>query len=442
VIERVCLVHYNEIGLKGRNRSQFERRLRENIGAALAGMAAGRIERLASRIAVRVTDPEQTDRVACRIAEIPGVASVSPAYRIPRDPVAMEETALVALRSAGSFATFRVEAHRSNTDFVECSMDINRRIGAVLQRESGATVNLSSPDVTVRIEVVQGSVYVSSAVIQGVGGLPVGSSGSVVALLSAGIDSPVASWRIMRRGATVIGVHFSGRPQTSDQSERLVGELAAVLERSGGLARVYVVPFGELQREIALASPPDLRVILYRRLMMRVAERIAVVERARALVTGESLGQVASQTLENIAAVDEAVTLPVLRPLIGSDKLEIIAVARRLGTYEISTTAHEDCCTLFMPRTPETHARLSTVLEAWGALEHERMVQDALAGLEWLDYGGRGYRPPSRWPTAAGSSGGSVVAVALAAGVGGGGAQAPRGSSADDATGAESAERS
>ncbi len=406
MFERVCLVHYNEIGLKGRNRAQFERRLRENIGAALVDMGAGNIERIASRVVVRLPDATQVMPISRRIAEIPGVSSVSPAYRVARTPEAMEEAALLALREAGSFVTFRVEAHRSNTDYPECSMDINRRIGAALQRQTQAPVDLSSPDVTVRVDVVQGVVYVSSSVFPGVGGLPVGGGGCVVSLLSAGIDSPVASWRIMRRGATVIGVHFSGRPQTSDHSERLVGDLAAVLARSGGLGRVYVVPFGDLQREIALSCPPDLRVILYRRLMMRVAERIAAVERAKALVTGESLGQVASQTLENIAAVDEVVTLPVLRPLIGSDKLEIIADARRLGTYDISITEHTDCCTLFMPRTPETHARLSAVLEAWDALEHERMVQDALASLEWLDYGGRGYRPPRRWPTAVGARGG------------------------------------
>jgi tRNA uracil 4-sulfurtransferase len=278
---------------------------------------------------------------------------------------------------------------------------MNRRIGAYLQAQTGAGVNLSAPDATVTVAVVQGNVYISSAVIQGIGGLPVGMSGRIVSLLSAGIDSPVASWRMMRRGALVVGVHFSGRPQTSDASERLVFEIGEQLALTGGLARIYIVPFGDLQKEIALASPPDLRILLYRRLMIRVAERIAYFERSKALVTGESLGQVASQTLDNIRAVDEAATLPVLRPLIGNDKLEIIADAKRLGTYEISITDHADCCTLFMPRTPETHAKLPEVLEAWGELDHERMVDDALAGITWRDFGGRGYRPPKLWPTPA-----------------------------------------
>ncbi len=184
----------------------------------------------------------------------------------------------------------------------------------------------------------------------GVGGLPVGSSGKVVCLLSSGIDSPVATWKLARRGAVCIGVHFSGRPQTSDASEYLVDDIARVLERTGCIARVYTVPFGDYQREIALTVPPELRVIMYRRLMFKVAEALAARERAGALVTGESLGQVASQTLDNIRATDDAVDLPVFRPLIGTDKLEIIREAERLGSYEISSQDAPDCCTLFMPR--------------------------------------------------------------------------------------------
>jgi thiamine biosynthesis protein ThiI len=209
-------------------------------------------------------------------------------------------------------------------------------------------------------------------------------------------------------------VHFSGRPQVGAESERLVAQIGAVLARAGGVGRVYIVPFGDLQKEVALSCPPDLRVILYRRLMFAVAERIARVERGRALVTGESLGQVASQTLENIAAVDQIATLPVLRPLIGSDKLEIMAEARRIGTYEISIRDAEDCCTLFMPRTPETHAKLPAVHEAWAALDHERMVSDALGLLEWLDFRCPAYRPPKRWPTPAGEPGWSAARASAA----------------------------
>jgi thiamine biosynthesis protein ThiI len=416
LFERAALVRYHEIGLKGRNRAQFERRLRENLGAALVGFPVSKIERIASRVAVRVTDPLAGAEVAERIALIPGVQSVSPAFRVPRSQEDIESASLLAIREAGSFSTFRVESHRSNTDYPVPSMETNRIVGAFLQRETGAGVNLSAPDVTVRIDVVQGSACVSSREIAGAGGLPVGMSGRMVGLLSAGIDSPVACWRMMRRGGLVVGVHFSGRPQTNDASERLVLELGSRLALTGGLARIYVVAFGDIQREVSLLCPPDLRILLYRRLMLVVAERIARVERAKALVTGESLGQVASQTLDNIAAVDEVASMPVLRPLIGSDKLEIIADARRIGTYELSTRPHTDCCTLFMPRTPETHVRIADLKAAWDALPHARMVDDALASLSWTDFGGRGYRPPRQWRDVLAENGSDSATDGLEAG--------------------------
>jgi len=399
VFERVCLIHYAEIGLKGRNRGEFERRLRDNLEAALVGLPVKSPEKVVSRVAIRVTDPDATLTVAQRIAEIPGVAAVSLAFRTARSQTEIEQAALLAIREHGAFVTFAVESKRSNTDYPVTSMETNRLVGSYLVAQTGAKVDLTTPDVKVRVDVVQGDAYVSSKRLQGVGGLPVGASGRVISLLSAGIDSPVATWRLIRRGALAVGVHFSGKPHTSDMSERLVLELGEQLARTGGLARIYLVPFGDLQKEISLACHPDLRIILYRRLMIRVAEKIAWGERAKALVTGESLGQVASQTLENIAAIDEAATLPILRPLIGNDKIEIITDAKRIGTFELSTVDHADCCTLFMPRTPETHARLSAVIEAWDALPHERMVADAIAGMTWHDFGGRGYRPPKLWRT-------------------------------------------
>ncbi len=407
--QRVCLVGYHEIGLKGRNRSGFERRLRDNLIVALVGLPVEKAQLRPSRLEVPVTDASALEQVAHAIARVPGVATVSLAHKTTQNPEAMEAAALQALDEAGPWDTFAVRAVRSNTDHPETSMDINRRIGAFLLANAGGRVDLGEPDVTVGIMVSQASAYTFTRKINGVGGLPVGTAGKIISLLSAGIDSPVASWRMMRRGATIVGVHFSGRPQTGDQSERLVGEIGEVLSRSGGLGRIYLVAFGDLQKEISLLTPPDLRVILYRRLMIKVAERIAAVERAKALVTGESLGQVASQTLENIAAVDEAATLPVLRPLVGSDKQEIIAEAKTIGTYELSIVQHDDCCTLFMPRTPETHAKLPAVLAAWGLLDIDRMVHDALTTLSWRDFPGTSYRSPRPWHTPVGEAGWDVA---------------------------------
>ena len=236
------------------------------------------------------------------------------------------------------------------------------------------------------VHVVQGSTYVYAASAPGVGGLPVGTAGKVVTLLSSGFDSPVATWMVGRRGAICVPVHFSGRPQTSDTSEWLCDDIVEALAPSGAVGRLYVCPFGDKQREISLAVPQSLRIIMYRRLMFQVAERVAALEGAKALVTGESLGQVASQTLENIWAVDECVQIPVLRPLIGSDKQEIIHRAEQIGTYDISCQTAPDCCTLFMPRRPETHARLDQVHEAWESFDHEAMLEDLIANIEYKDY--------------------------------------------------------
>ena len=419
MFERAVVVHYHEIGLKGRNRAVFERGLKNNLDALLVGLPVEPAERMASRLVVPVTNSSALDDVVDRVRRVPGVNNASAAYRTSRLDHDINRAVLLALGEAEPFTTFKIEGRRSNTDFERSSMDINRDVGAfVLANTQGKRVDLTSPDATCHVEVVQGDVFVYSNKVKGVGGLPVGTAGRLVALLSAGIDSPVAAWRMMRRGATVVGVHFSGRPQTNDLSERLVMQLGGVLERSGGLGRIYVVPFGDLQKEISLAAPPDLRVLLYRRLMVRVAEQIAHAERAKALVTGESLGQVASQTLENIVAVDEAATMPVLRPLVGSDKLEIMAEARKLGTFELSIQKATDCCTLFMPRNPETHAKLPAVLDAWSHFDVERMVAYALEALEWIDFRCPVYRPPRRWPTPSGEAGWSARKVAQAAAAG------------------------
>jgi thiamine biosynthesis protein ThiI len=255
-------------------------------------------------------------------------------------------------------------------------MEMNRLLGAaILNALPDKQVLMRDPDVRVRVEMIEGSAFVSVQSVRGVGGLPVGSAGRVVSLLSAGIDSPVATFRLMRRGTLVTGLHFSGHPETSRQTEHLVRELVETLAPFGGLNRLAIVAFGSYQRALAAAVPPALRVIFYRRLMFAVANRLALQEGAKALVTGESLGQVASQTLDNILVVDAVATLPVLRPLIGTDKLEIITEAQKLGTFAISSRIQDDCCTLFMPRNPETHAKLKVIEPLW----------NKLPVTEWID---------------------------------------------------------
>ncbi|WP_283170410.1 tRNA uracil 4-sulfurtransferase ThiI [Curtanaerobium respiraculi] len=394
--QRICLVHYHEIGLKGHNRSSFENRLLKNIRALLEGKPIRDIRRISGRVLILV-EQGATWEDACDIEEsvlgVPGVARVSCGYACERDLEAIGRAAVAALDDAGDFTTFKVAARRNHTDFPIDSMTLNREVGALLCAAfPDKIVKMKDPDALVHVEVIQGGAYVYARSERGVGGLPVGSSGKVVSMLSSGIDSPVASWRMARRGAIVIGVHFSGRPQTSSTSEFLVDDIAHLLERTGCIARVYMVPFGNYQREIAVSCPPELRIILYRRLMFRVAERIAQREGAKALVSGESLGQVASQTIENILVTNAVVGLPVFRPLIGSDKQEIISDAEQLGTFEISSQDAPDCCTLFMPRNPETHAKPEKVEAAEAGLPIEAWVDEIVEAAEVHDYVCPSYR--------------------------------------------------
>ena len=398
--QRICLVHYHEIGLKGHNRKSFEERLLKNLEALLSPFPIVTIHRISGRLCVFLkegTSCEVAVDCAAHIAKVPGVARVSCGFKCARDLEKMTEAGIMAMAEAGDASSFKVYARRSHTDFPVSSPEMNQIIGGRLSEAyPEIAVMMKNPDVTVGVEVVQNASYVYARSEPGIGGLPVGSSGRVVSLLSSGIDSPVASWRLARRGAVVIGVHFSGRPQTSDASEWLVDDIARVLEQTGCIAKTYIVPFGDCQREIALAAPPELRVILYRRLMFKVAEAIARREKAGALVTGESLGQVASQTLDNIRCTDAAVECPVFRPLIGTDKLEIIREAQRLGTFDISSQDAPDCCTLFMPRNPETHAKLPKVLEAESALPIERWVAELCDAAEAHEYRCPSYKGKAR----------------------------------------------
>ena len=391
---RVCLVHYHEVGLKGKNRAHFEHILIDTIKAACAAFSVATCARISGHILVTFSEPGDAEQAFPIIRRVPGVARVSLAFHTNRDPKEYCRAAIRALGEVGEFESFKVAAKRSNTDYPLGSLELNAQVGeALCEAYPEKRVQMKAPDATVHVLVVQGSVYVYARSERGVGGLPVGSAGKVVTLLSSGIDSPVATWLIARRGAVCVPVHFSGRPQTADTSEYLCQDIIRAFAPAIQIGRLYVVPFGEAQRQIALACPTSLRVIMYRRVMYAVAERIARLEGARAIVTGESLGQVASQTLENIAAVNEMVTLPVLRPLIGSDKQEIIERAHEIGTYDISCETAPDCCTLFMPRAPETHARLDAVHEAWDAFDHDAMIEELVQNVEYIDFSSSSYRP-------------------------------------------------
>lgn len=389
----LLLIHYHEIGLKGKNRKHFERMLLRNVRFVLSDAPCDQITLISGHIAAYFKTSATSQQVAHAfdmVRRIPGVARVSRAYQTDQQSAQYLDVACVALSEAlqqTSASSFKVAARRSNTSYHLDSMQLNREVGAHLcQHFPQLRVKMKEPDIVVHVHLIHQEALVYAQTAPGVGGLPVGSSSPLVSLLSSGIDSPVATWKMMRRGAPIIPIHFSGRPQTPSDSEYLVQDIVEQLNVVHGIARLYVVPFGDYQREISLACDERLRVILYRRLMYQVAERVAQREGACGIVTGESLGQVASQTIENIAAVDEAVSLPVLRPLIGSDKIEIIERAKEIGTYDLSIQSTEDCCTLFMPRKPETHAKLSRVLHEYAKIDHERFVDEIMDQIEIIEF--------------------------------------------------------
>ncbi len=373
----LLLVHYHEIGLKGRNRPLFERALQRNLTRALDGRASG-VRRVSGRM--EIWEPEAG--ALERVERVFGVANVAPAVVAPIELDAIVRRGVEVAADAEAvdgFATFAVRARRARTSFDHTSQELNEALGDAIRVELGKRVDLGAPDLTVRVEVVENRAYVSARKVAGPGGLPVGTTGTVLGLLSAGIDSPVATWRVMKRGADPVPVHFHGRPFTDLSSEHKVAKLIEVLARWGCRRDWWSVPLGEAQREITGACDPSLRLLLYRRLMLRVAERIAAQVGALGIVTGESLGQVASQTLENLGAVERVATLPVFRPLLGHDKTEIIAEAERIGTFEISAQSHQDCCTLFEPRNPATRATAEQLDAAEADYDVGALVDDCLA---------------------------------------------------------------
>jgi thiamine biosynthesis protein ThiI len=374
------IVHYHEVGLKGGNRSLFERALVRNIARASSDLADLKPRRLPGRILVPVPAGADPDSIAARTQSVFGIANLAVARGgvLSFDDIC--ELAGELMR--GEFETFAVRARVAHSRFPMSAREINEKLGAWLLEHIGKRVNLSDPDVTCYVEVVADLVLVYTDRLSGPGGLPVGTSGRIAALLSAGIDSPVAAVRMMQRGARATLIHFHSQPFTDASSVRNTEEIANVLTARQYETNLYLVPLAPAQEEIVAACPEELRTILYRRMMMRIGSELAKADGAQALVTGDSLGQVASQTLENLAVVEEASTVPVLRPLIGRDKTEIIEEARALGTFDISSAPCQEACVLFEPKTPVTKARLNAVQRAESALDLPAMTARAVADTE------------------------------------------------------------
>jgi len=386
------LIHYSEIALKKGNRSFFVNKLAENIKIALKDLDDVGVKKLSGRLLCDIRFPtfaagNRISIVEERLKKIPGIANFMPAFEIvlsgagAADMESLKQ-AVVKEIADRKFSSFRITAQRGDKDFPLTSEEINRELGAFVAREIGARVDLENPEFTVFAQILRDRIFFGFEKTKGVGGLPVGSSGRIVSLLSGGIDSPAASFMMMKRGCRAVFAHFHSFPYLDYSSQQKALELSEILNSYQYGSKLYLLPFGKAQSEIATKAPEPYRTVIYRRLMLRVSEKIAEKEKAGALATGESLGQVASQTMENISVIDKSVNLTVLRPLIGFNKEDIIKIAREIGTYDISIMPDQDCCQLFMPKHPVTKADIKITEKIEKDFDIPKMISGILGKAE------------------------------------------------------------
>ena len=397
------VIHYKELALKGRNRPWFIQHLVRNLRSVLRDLDVIAVRSLMGRIEIELgsasnLDPVDSrlarDEVGERVRRVFGIANFSYAGRAPHDFDVLAAAILNDLGEAHA-ESFRASARRADKRLPFTSVEIEREVGGRIKEAKGWRVDLDDPGLTIHLEMMPDHAFYFFGKQPGAGGLPTGTGGRVACLLSGGIDSPVAAYRMMRRGCSVLLIHFHSYPILSRASQEKVREIATLLTKYQLRSRLVLVPFGELQQQVLLAVSAELRVVVYRRLMMRIAERLALHWRARALVTGEVVGQVASQTLENLTTIGASTTMEILRPLIGMDKDEIVAAAQRLGTFPISIIPDQDCCQLFTPRHPATRVGPATIEEAEARLPVAEMVDAAVAAASGEEF----TFPPPEWST-------------------------------------------
>ncbi len=378
----------NEISLKGGNRSWFERTLSDNVRSTLDGLPVETIRRPSWRVLVSFSRPVDFDEVSRRLATVFGLNSFMP-VNFAGQTLDELRAALAPELDGLSTYSFAVRCTRSDKRFPMTSPQVEREIGAFVQQRTSWPVDLSRPGLTVTILIDEDGIYFWTRKVPGPGGLPVGVSGRALCLFSGGIDSPVAGWHMLKRGMRLDFVHFHSVPRTNPASIEKVRRLASILDRSQGSARLALVPLLPVQEAIVASCPAEYRVLLYRRFMLRIADAVGNRFRSKALVTGEALGQVASQTIENLTAVEAVARRPVLRPLIGYDKQEIIARARQIGTYEISIEPHQDCCSFLLPDNPATRSNAADLAAAEEVLDVDGLVAEAAARTEIHPVDGR-----------------------------------------------------
>ena len=381
--ERV-IIHYGEIGLKGKNRSVFELRLIENMAKKLRGRVTS-IKRESGQLVAQIAEDADIDEIKDILIRVPGVVYFSLAIPCPNDIESLKKTTLQYLEKR-EFTTFRISAKRRVKTHPLNSMEINRQIGAEVVIKLGKKVKLEDPEVTVKIEISHDNAYFSDHDIYGVGGMPTNSRNRVVTLLSGGFDSPVAAYMMMKRGCRVTFVHFQNRTQMTQAVQGKVNDLAKQLSRYQIKTRLYICPFEELQKEIIMCVPAAKRMLVYRRFMLRIAAIVARKAKARFLVTGDSLSQVASQTLDNLEAVYKSTNFRIFTPLIGMDKKEIINISKKIDCFDISAQPYGDCCSFFVPKHPELRGKARDLEAIEENIDLEPLIQKAVKEMEVFDW--------------------------------------------------------
>ena len=384
-MQEVILVKLGEIVLKGLNRRVFEDRLLKNIRRRIQRAGNFDVYSMQSTIYIVQKDADaDIDEAEERVAKVFGVIGYTRACVCPKAMDAILETAPQYLEETlAEVRTFKVESKRADKKFPLDSMQISREVGgALLRANPHLSVDVHNPDIVVRVEIREKAAYIHGETKPGAGGIPVGTGGRAAVLISGGLDSPVAAWMMAKRGVELTAIHFASPPYTSERAHEKVVALLRKVGEYAGRIEMITVPFTRIQEEIRDKCPEELATVIMRRFMMRAAERIAREKECSALITGESLGQVASQTIQAIACTDAAANMPVFRPLIGSDKAEIVALAHRIDTYDISIEPYEDCCTVFTPRHPRTRPTLHLVETAEKNLDVEALLEDCLAQVE------------------------------------------------------------
>jgi thiamine biosynthesis protein ThiI len=387
---KYLICHYSEIGLKGKNRRFFEERLIFNIKKVLKRDWFSFVKRIPGRILIRLTEKGQKNQkeISEKLKNVFGIAFFSFAVETDAKIEKIKEKAFELLKGE-KFKTFKIETQRSDKTFPLTSQEVNERVGEhilkkskIKNQKSKIKVKLKNPDIICFIEIVEKKAFLYLEKIKGPGGLPISTGGKAISLLSGGIDSPVAAFFVAKRGIEIIFVHFHAYPYTKKQSIEKAIKITRLFKKYQPRISLYLVPFGEIQKEIFLKTLAKIRMILYRRVMLKIAEIIAKKEKALALITGESIGQVASQTLENIKVIEEAIKLPIFRPLVGFDKEEIIKKAKEIETFEISILPYEDCCSRFLPKHPETKAKIEEIKKAEKKIPLKFLITEALKETE------------------------------------------------------------